>query len=225
MTVGLRILHLSPHAGRGREQRERVRGSGTPQRKRPPLTPTLSSCRRRAFSTTRTGRGGTVRMPHGLAASLPEGFKERRERGRRSTAILSRHRAAFRRPRRLLAVPGVRSHRQRAHRSSPASRRTSRVHDLERLRTKVRRCRRASVRPVAIAHSPDRRPRNVRRAIPRVRRPRRYGRKPQPGTAPAPRSRSAAASHEDRGAGSVAPSNGAGIRCSASDAGTTRRGR
>ena len=78
--------------------------------------------------------------------------------------------AAFRRPRRLLAVPGVRSHRQRAHRSSPASCRTSRVHDLERLRAAKapRRCRRASVRPVAIAHSPDRRPRNLRRAIPRV---------------------------------------------------------
>jgi hypothetical protein len=65
----------------------------------------------------------------------PEGFKERRERGRRSAAILLQLRAALRRPRRLLAVPRVRSHRQRAHRSSPASCRTSRVHDLERLRT------------------------------------------------------------------------------------------
>jgi hypothetical protein len=91
-------------------------------------------------------------MPHGLAASLPEGFKERRERGRRSTAILSRHRAAFRRPRRLLAVPGVRSHRQRAHRSSPAFCRTSRVHDLERLRTDFR-CAAADGRPCVLLPS------------------------------------------------------------------------
>ena len=82
----------------------------------------------------------------------------RRERGRRSAAIRCNKRAALRRPRRLLAVPRVRSHRQRAFGPALASLgRASRVQDLELLRALMHgsaAARRASVQTVASAAQP-----------------------------------------------------------------------
>jgi hypothetical protein len=154
------------------------------------------------------------RWPRGAIA--PEGMsKSEGSAGAKALRSCCNNRAALQRPRRLLAVPRVRSHRQRAHRSGPgaiapeplASRTLSCcAPNME------RRCRRASVRFVAIAHSPDRRPRNLQRAKPRVRRPRRYGRCLNRVTAPAPQSRSAAASLTGRDGASVGAPQSAGIR-------------
>ena len=89
----------------------------------------------------------------------------KRERGRQTTAILGNSPATFRRPRRLLAVPRVRSHRQWA--SGPPGRLAPGciVEDRGLLRSRLkceRHCRRASVQLVARVHSPDHRPRYVR---------------------------------------------------------------
>ncbi len=143
------------------------------------------------------------------------GFAKERERGRRSAAKPVRTQGSLAAPAPVAAVPRVRSHRQRAHRSGSHSlRRASRVQDLERLRpeSRKRRCRRASVRFVASPHSLDPRPRNPKRAsftsdAATVRR------LPQPGTAPAPQKPlKLAASQVDRGEGSVGGRGAAGIR-------------
>ena len=68
--------------------------------------------------------------------------------------------------------------------------RASRVQDLELLRSVTQEAPLRDGRPCRMLpslHSLDPRPRNLRRAKPRVRRPRRCRRLPQPGTAPAPR--------------------------------------
>jgi hypothetical protein len=127
-------------------------------------------------------------------------------------------RATHGRPRRLRAVPGVRSHRQRAHQSGLFGRHAPghNRQDLKLLRSARSGERGAAAdgrpcRALLPMHSPDRRPRNPRRAN-LASTPATVRTLPQPGTAPAPRQTlKLAASHVGRGGGSMRARRRAGI--------------
>ncbi len=146
----------------------------------------------------------------------PRVCKKRGSAGAETLRSCRDERAASRRPRRLLAVPRVRSHRQRAFGPALARfGRASRVQDLELLRAHEdmeRRCATgvragccqactASIRGPGIRGelnlASDARD-GADACLNRV-------------TAPAPQSRSADASHVDRGAGRIGAARGAGI--------------
>jgi hypothetical protein len=99
-----------------------------------------------------------LRMEAGRLAGVRVGWrKQKRERGRQTTAILITSPATFRRPRRCAAVPRVQAHRQRP--SDPTLWRSTpgcgvRDRKATALVTRERRCRRASVRAVASVAQP-----------------------------------------------------------------------
>jgi hypothetical protein len=142
-------------------------------------------------------------------AKRPEGLRATRERGRRSTAILLQLGAALRRPRRLLAVPGVRSHRQRAHQSGRSPlRRATIVRTVEPLRA-ARSVRSAAAdgRPCGLLpfHTAPSAGPGIRGELILASTPATVRALPQPGTAPDPQSRSSLPRPMlDRGAGSMA---------------------
>ena len=140
------------------------------------------------------------------------GLAKKRERGRRSAAILSRREGSLAAPApvacraegAVTSSAGLRSGSGviRQSLSRPGPRAAARLlRPCGAWLTRERRCATGVRAGCCHLHSLDPRPRNMRRAKPRVRRPRRCRRLPQPGTAPAPHSRSADASHDGQGCG------------------------
>ncbi len=144
--------------------------------------------------TSPPGRGEVVHA-FGLAASLPEGLQRKGARAPKHCDPVATNGAALQRPRRLLPCRGC-GHIVSGLIGPALARfgRASRVQDLELLRAslKERRCATGVRAGCCHACTASIRGPGIRGELPRVKRPRRYGRCLIRVTAPAPQSRSAA---------------------------------